>query len=483
MIGLVFVPLYIKFLGIEAYGLIGIYISLVGILLILDMGLSTTLTRIMAQHQATGYKDSDLRNLVRSFETIYWLLGILLGLLVFFTAPLLVDHWINTQGMTKATVLSSVRLMGGLILLQWPTTVYSSALMGLEKQVLLNLVRSVSAIAQATGAVLILWLVSPTIQAFFIWQLSVSLLQVLVLYHCLWKILPLGTHSPLFEKKWLLLNWQFSAGTMGIAMLGTILTQLDKVILSKWCSLKLFGYYMLAVSVSTALGSLASPVFSAVFPRFSQLYAKQDEQALAAVYHNSSQLLSMIVVPAGITIVFFAEPILLLWVRNAETAHAVAPLLRLLMIGSIANSLVMLPFGLQLASGWTKLSIYKNIIAVVFIVPLLVVLIKKYGAIGGAVSWLAVNCAYLIFEIPVMHRRLLRAEMALWYIYSVVLPVFTASAVCLVLKASFGYFNLDVYSVFVSPVVSGVLLLFLLPLGGDIRLQLLKRYRRFAGNA
>ena len=47
---LAFVPLYLKFLGIEAYGLIGFYMMLQGILQILDVGLSMTINRELARY-------------------------------------------------------------------------------------------------------------------------------------------------------------------------------------------------------------------------------------------------------------------------------------------------------------------------------------------------------------------------------------------------------------------------------------------------
>ena len=46
---LAFVPLYLKFLGIEAYGLIGFYAMLQAAFQILDLGLSQTINREMAR--------------------------------------------------------------------------------------------------------------------------------------------------------------------------------------------------------------------------------------------------------------------------------------------------------------------------------------------------------------------------------------------------------------------------------------------------
>src|SRR2546425_12398080 len=47
-----FVPLYLKFLGIEAYGLVGFYATLLGFLTFADMGLTATLNREIARLSA-----------------------------------------------------------------------------------------------------------------------------------------------------------------------------------------------------------------------------------------------------------------------------------------------------------------------------------------------------------------------------------------------------------------------------------------------
>ena len=43
------VPLYVQLLGMEAYGLIGFYVTLRAALLVLDLGLATTVNRAMAR--------------------------------------------------------------------------------------------------------------------------------------------------------------------------------------------------------------------------------------------------------------------------------------------------------------------------------------------------------------------------------------------------------------------------------------------------
>ena len=49
---LVCIPFYLKFLGIEAYGLVGFYAALLGIFVMIDLGFGKTLNRELARLSA-----------------------------------------------------------------------------------------------------------------------------------------------------------------------------------------------------------------------------------------------------------------------------------------------------------------------------------------------------------------------------------------------------------------------------------------------
>ena len=64
--GVVFVPVYIHYLGIESYGLIGLFALLQAWLTLLDMGMTPTLSREMARFTGGSSDGQSLRDLLRS---------------------------------------------------------------------------------------------------------------------------------------------------------------------------------------------------------------------------------------------------------------------------------------------------------------------------------------------------------------------------------------------------------------------------------
>ena len=431
LLSLAFVPLYIKLMGVEVYGLLGIFMSLGALLSLLDMGLSATLSRELPRLSTVDESAQEARNLVRTFEVVYWGTGVVIGIAVVLLAPLIARYWIHSGAVGRETVEYALMIMGMSIAFQWPGGLYSGGLMGLQRQVVLNVIRSSMVTLQHVGALLVLLLISPTILAFFFWQSFVGLLTTIVLGIWVWKSLPESRSAAKFERALLVKNWRFATGMTGISLVTMLLTQLDKIILSKWLSLQAFGYYMLAFNVANSLNNVSFPIYSALLPKFTQLVASGDMNGLAALYHKGARLLSALMLPVAMTVIFFSNEILALWLNNPVVSENAQPILVLLMIGTAFNAMMVVPFSLQLAHGWTRFSIYKNLIASVFLVPLLLVLIDWYQGIGAAIVWLILNLGYLAIEVPIMHRRLLTTEMRNWYRYDIIQPLMLVAVVAL----------------------------------------------------
>ena len=97
------------------------------------------------------------------------------------------------------------------------------------------------------------------------------------------------------------------------------------------------------------------------------------------------------------------------------------------MWGTAFNGLLHGPHALQLAYGWTKLCLVKSVVAVILMVPLMVVLIRHFGAMGAAASWVALNIAVVLVEdTGGVRRRLLKGEMWRWYWQDLGVPLATA---------------------------------------------------------
>lgn len=427
--GVAFVPFYIHILGIEAYGLIGFFLTLQAFFFILDMGLSATLSRELARDTHAGADADDKRDLVRTLEWLYWPVAVLIALGVFAISGPIATNWLKPIALSVDRTAHAIALMGLAAALQWPYGFYSGGFSGLERQVVSNSLGAFFATLRNLGAVGVIVYFSPTIEAFLWWQVVVSGLQTLTFGLVLWRLLPPGRRTPAFSRARLRELFAFTLGMTGIGALSFLLRQSDKIILSTLLPLNEFGYYTLAASVAIALSSVIQPFFNALYPRYSGLVATGNQDKLTLLYHQSNQLLIVLVVSVGSVLAFFATDVLRLWTHDPALAAKSGRILTILAIGTALNGLMNLPYALQLAHGWTRLALYQNIAAVVIVVPATWWLAERFGGIGAASVWVALNLSYISIGIPLMHRKLIPNEMWRWYRQDLLPPILAAMIV------------------------------------------------------
>jgi len=431
LMSIAFVPLYIKYLGIEAYGLIGIFVMLQAWLSLLDLGMKPALMREMARFTGGGLDVQSVWNLLRSIEIIAIGMAVLIGIGIWMASDWLATSWVQPDQMPIDIVVKAFSLMGLVIALRFIENIYTNSVAGLQRQVLQNAVTSIMATLRGLGAVGVLVWVSPTIEAFFVWQGLISLIAVLVFIGVVYYILPSPPHAARFAVSALRNIWRFAAGMLSITLLVLLLTQVDKILLSRLLTLEAFGYYALAAAVAGGLYVMTSPIGAAFYPRFTELVTRQDESILREAYHLGAQMVTVLMGSATLILIVFADRVLLLWTADPVLTEKVAPIMMVLALGSFLNGLMWMPYQMQLAHGWTSLTIRINTVAVVLLVPAILWLVPIYGAIAAAWTWVALNAGYLVFGIYFMHRRLLPTEKWHWYGQDIMIPLGAAIAASL----------------------------------------------------
>lgn len=433
LIGVIFIPLYIRLLGMEAYGLIGVYVGLQGMLFVLDMGLSAALNRQLARHAHRGDEPETIRDTVRTLELLFWPLCLAASLVLALVSPMISAHWLQPVAFSQERVTHALILMCLAIAMQWPSAFYAGGLNGLEQQVPLNIANMVFAGLRWIGVIPVLWWIAPSIEVYLYWQVAVAAFQTFAMRLWLWRALPPGARPPRFRINAMRQVRGFALGVFAIAVLSFLLVQIDRIVLSRTLPLDQFGHYVLAATVAAALSRAFNPFFTALYPRYSGLVANDPELRLKELYLDSNRYLAILVCATAAVLVVFSRDTLFLWTGDHALAATLSPVLSILAAGAAFNGLMNLPYALQLAHGWTRLALWVNGITLLVMVPLTFWLARKFGMIGPAGAWLAINAVNFLLIVPVIHRRLLPSVTVHWYL--IVLPSLLASlAVALALR-------------------------------------------------
>lgn len=423
LMNIVFIPVYIHFLGIEAYGLLGAFTVVLMSATLLDAGMTPTLNREMARFVAGEHDAQSISDLLRSVELLcaaivfaVWVLGVI-------TAGWLTRYWLGANSFSPDTLRIAIVLMIVTASLRVAEGVYRGALLGLQRHVTMNVCSAIFATLRGGGAALAIMLIEPTIEVFFLWQAGVLLVSVATFGLLVHRALPRSPGAPAFSSSALKKVRGFAGGVLLTSVLALMLTQIDKILLVKILPLKAFAYYALAGAVVAGLYQLVTPVSQSYYPRLTELFARNDERGLAATYHGGAQILAATVAPPAALMIFFADSILRVWTGDATISNNTAPILTLLAIGSLLHTMMYMPYMLQLAAGWSGFAVRVNAIAVAVLVPAIFVIVPGHGAVGAAAIWVVLTTCYVALSAHFMHRRLLKEEKWRWYLHDLALPV------------------------------------------------------------
>ena len=434
-VGIVMVPLYIRYMGAEAYGLVGFFAMLQACFNLLDLGLTPTMARESARFRGGASTVMEYRRLARALEGVFAGVAVLGGGVLFLLSGVVASRWLNANQLPLGVVTESLQLMVLTVALRWMCGLYRGVVTGAERLVLLSGLNTLVATLRFVAVLPVLMFVSHSPRAFFGFQLGVAVLELLTLATVAYRLLPAIPVGQRIHWQWTPLRpvLKFSLSIAFTTLVWVLVTQTDKLVLSKLLPLADYGYFAVAVLAASGIMVVSGPVSSALMPRMARLQAEGQIDALIAVYRQATQLIAVVALPAALVLVFFPAQVLWAWTGDAVLVGKVAPVLRLYAAGYAFLAVGAFPYYLQYAKGDLRLHILGNALFVLTLIPSIVWAASRYGTTGAGWAWLVANALYFIAWVPLVHRRHAPGLHAGWLVVDVVKPVIAPIALALVL--------------------------------------------------
>lgn len=409
VIGIVVLPLYIKYMGAEAYGLVGFFTMLQAWFALLDLGLTPTIGRETARLRAGVTTALAFRQLLRALNVLFVSIALFGGGILWVLSHTIANKWLHIELLEVDDVVQAVHIMIFCIALKWMGGIYRGVINGSECLVWLsnfNIVVATFRFIAVFGSMSIFGF-SPKV--FFLHQLVAAIFELAGLFIMSRYLLPS------LDKRSQPIGWsfrpilpvlKFSLSIAFTSSVWVLVTQTDKLILSGILPLADYGYFSLAVLVAGGIMIISGPVSSALLPRMARMYAEGLHTELVDLYRNSTQLVAVLAGAAAITIAYCAEPLLFVWTADQKLAESAAPILRLYAIGNGILTLGAFPYYLQYARGNLKYHLIGSGVMVMLLIPMIIWAVNNYGAVGAGYAWVALNLFFLIFWIGYVHKKL-----------------------------------------------------------------------------
>lgn len=408
-VGILILPLYIKYMGAEAYGLVGFFTMLQAWFALLDLGLTPTIGRETARYHGGAMSALAYRQLFRALSLIFACMAVIGGGGLWLLSEVVATRWLNVTELPLGEVVLAVQIMAISVALRWMGGLYRGVVTGAERLVWLSGFNALIATLRFIAVFASMGLFGFTPFVFFIHQLGVALVEILGLILMSRRLLPARTS---FDQP---IGWSFRpvkpllkfALTIAFtASVWVLVTQTDKLVLSGILPLAEYGYFTLAVLVAGGIMIISGPISNAIMPRMARLHAEGKRDEMIKVYRSATQLVSIIGGSAAITLATCAEPLLFAWTGDAQLAAKAAPIMRLYAIGNGFLAVAAFSYYLQYAKGNLRYHLIGSAGMAAVLIPSILFAAMNYGGIGAGYAWLSINASFLLFWVAYIHHKL-----------------------------------------------------------------------------
>ena len=438
-VGILILPLYVRYMGAEAYGLVGFFTMLQAWFALLDLGLTPTIGRETACYRGGAMSALAYRQLFRALSLIFASIALIGGTGLWLLAEPIARRWLHVRDLPLDEVVLAVEIMAISVALRWMGGLYRGVIGGYERLVWLSGFNALIGTLRFVMVFASMALFGFTPLVFFTHQLLVALLEILGLWLMSRHLLPPARSLPHA------IGWSFRPvrPLLGFALsvavtssLWVLVTQTDKLVLSGILPLEEYGYFTLAVLAASGIVVISSPISSAILPHMTRLHAEGRRAEMLKVYREATQFTSLIAGSAAITLAVCAEPLLFAWTGDAQLAARAAPIMRLYAIGNGLLAIVAFSYYLQYVKGNLRYHLIGNTSMTVAQIPCIVLAARDYAGIGAGYVWLAFNALSLLLWVAYIHHKFEPGLHASWLRQDVLKIVLPATALPLLIMES-----------------------------------------------
>jgi len=388
------IPLLIKSLGTDRYGLLTLAFIFIGYFSLFDLGLGRALTQLVAEKLGKG-QNEEIPSLVWTALLLMLGLGLVGALVLAMLSPWLIYNVFKTPEALKAEVLPTFYMLAASIPVVITTAALAGILIAQQRFDLLNAVRVPMGFFTSLGPLLVL----PFSQSLFpVVAVLVAGRLIAWLAHLLLCFQSMPTlHQKVSLRPKVIGTLLHFGGWMTVTnIVSPMMVYMDRFLIGSLLSVSAVAYYATPYDIVTRLLIIPGALVSVLFPAFATSLA-QDKNRARLLFNRGLKYTYLALFPITLIIVTLAYEGLNFWLGD-EFAKNSTPILQWLAIGVLINSLAQAPSTLLQAAGRPDINAKLHFIELPFYLFSVWYLIGAYGIHGAAIAWVfrvAVDALFL----------------------------------------------------------------------------------------
>jgi len=450
--GVLLTPVVLHSVGPQSYGLWILANSLAGYGGLLDLGISSSLQKYVAEQRARGAPD-EISRIVGTAITLYVVLG-LLGFVVFAGLASVLPGLIGVSADDPETATLLIVLVGLQLALSLPGATPSAVLRGAQRYELANVLVVIGTLLSAGLTVLVLTLGGGII-AVAVVGVVVSAIMPLPAVVLVRRAVPeLHLDITGISRQRILSVFSFSASVFVVRFAGVLTTRTDAIIISTALPVRAITPFALAQRLPEALSLLTNQFVQILLPMASALDARDERRTLRVMYLAATRVTLALSVALGATMAILGSSILDVWVGDAYSHHG--QLIAILAAAAVIDTLGWPAISVLTGIGRHRPLAWMAIGRAIMKITLSVVLVHAIGLTGVAIATLIPSALETAFLVLPYSLRIIGVQ-ASEFLRRVVMPnLVPAAVICLVLIAARSVFDTDRPAVLVATVLVAV---------------------------
>lgn len=391
LLSIVTIPVYIRLLGVSEWGLVAACASLQILSNFIDAGFSQIVPRWAAQEAQNPER---LRQHVNLFRRLYLGLGLAMFGVLQASADYLAHHWFQVPPGRGDALELAIRIVSFQFLFQFVNNLHIGLWHGLQRQVLANVRACGFGTLKHVAALLALLAGAQQAWVYALAFACVACIEVCVNAVSVRRMIGTESVAATGNKVALAPLLKEVSVLSGAILVGLLVSQLDRIILSRTVDVASFGIYTVVATLALAFLQLQAPVTRAYFP-----VIVRDIQTNGRVsgHHMKRMLVGTLLtstLPALLACAL-APKILELWLHDPNVVKLGTTPLQFLLLAMALNSLYGCIYQVIIAKGQAHRVLQFNMISLLA-ASLTISLqgTEREIALGGTI-WIAITFTQL----------------------------------------------------------------------------------------
>ena len=395
LLSLLAIPVYIKSLGASEWGLVAACASLQLVSNFVDAGFSQIVPRWVARE---AHNPAALRSYMALFRKMYLALGLLVFVSIQLGAGYLAQSWFQVAPDRSGALETAIRIIAFQMLFQFVNNLHIGLWHGMQRQVLANLSAGGFGTLKHMTTMAVLF-VGPS-QA-WLYATTFATVALLEVFTNAWLVRrTLGEPQPSESSHRVTMKPFFKEVSVlsGGILVGLMVSQLDKFILSRSVSLEDFGVYAVVATLALAFLQLQAPMTRAYFPLLVQDIQTIGRVSAVHMRRLVAGTLIFATLPALLASLF-TGPLLGIWLHDLKFVDLGQQPMQLLMLAVAANTMYGCIYQVMVAAGRSHLVLKFNLAALAvagLVVAAAAASGQPFGLLLGGFIWLSTTLTQLL---------------------------------------------------------------------------------------